>query len=111
MINVKGAKGEPPGERISDIAEPTPPEKPPTSGPNVNAVMKIMMSPKLKYPWVAGIGTWKINVDRKTRAVVTAIRAIVITGVLRPGPVFCSGFSPAGFSVATYCSEDCATRG
>jgi hypothetical protein len=83
MINVKGAKVPNP-PRASDREEPIPPANPPTVGPNVNALMKIIMSPRLKYPWVAGIGIWNKYVERKTSAVKTAVTVIVTTGVRCP---------------------------
>jgi hypothetical protein len=80
ITRVNGAKTPKPPSR-SDRADPTPPANPPTSGPKVSAVMKIMTSPRLKYPPVAGIGTWKKKVDPKTMAVITDVSAVFMTGL------------------------------
>ena len=53
--NVKGANIPNPPKR-SESEDPTAPEIPPITGPKVSAVVKIIMSPKLKYPPVEKIG-------------------------------------------------------
>jgi hypothetical protein len=62
---------------MSERADPTPPAIPPTTGPNIRALTKIMMSPKFMYPPVAGTGICIMKVATATRADITADTATI----------------------------------
>jgi len=75
MTRVKGAKGL--GIEASDSPDPTPPAKAPIPGPNVQATVKIMTSPRSNScPLNAEIGIAANLVTMNTRTVETARNAI-----------------------------------
>jgi hypothetical protein len=76
MTSVYGAKAGNP--KMSAMAEPTPPANPPTYSPNRSALTKIIMSPKLRYPDVAGTGTRIIIVETVTAEARTTERVIFV---------------------------------
>ena len=67
ITKVKGAKYAKP-EATSAMDDPIDPAKPPTTGPKVNALTKIIMSPKFMYPLVGGLGICTKTVATATSA-------------------------------------------
>lgn len=63
---------------MSDIADPTDPANPPMIGPNISALTNIIMSPKFRYPFVAGMGICTKNVATATSAAIIPACATII---------------------------------